>query len=113
MSTEPTYISNIELAGLIKTDSVVVIDVRSLAEFEEGHIRNTLHRPVDTLPTSVTDIPKERIIVTVCNNGVGRSERAASLLQVAGWKNARSLIGGYLGWIEAGLPDYEPGFTSS
>jgi rhodanese-related sulfurtransferase len=47
-------------------------------------------------------LPKDSLIVTVCNKGGGRSERAASLLQANGWKNARWLCGGYLGWTGIG-----------
>jgi rhodanese-related sulfurtransferase len=43
----------------------------------------------------------------------GRSERAAAILRNAGWKDARWLESGYMGWVEAGFPDYGPGFASS
>lgn len=104
MSNVSMYISSFELAELIKENKVAILDVRSLQEFEEGHIRNALLRPVDSLPSSIFHISKEQSIVTVCNSGVGRSEVAASLLQQNGWKSAKSLIGGYLGWVKAGFP---------
>lgn len=102
-----------ELKILIDAREVVVIDVRSTPEFAEGHIWSSLHLPVESLPGSARDVSKESLVVTVCNKGGGRSERAASILAVAGWKNTRWLEGGYLGWTEAGFPDYEPGFASS
>src|SRR3990167_7633366 len=88
-----------ELKGLLDAQKVVILDVRSDEEFAEGHLSDSLLRPVDSLPGSVGTIPKETSIVTVCNKGGGRSERAAQILKTAGWKNARWLDGGYLGWV--------------
>jgi len=113
VTEEKVSVSISDLKMLIDDKKVVVIDVRSVEEFQEGHIWSSLLRPVDTLPDSVQDLLKDSLIVTVCNKGGGRSERAAGILKAAGWKNARWLEGGYLGWVEAGLPDYEPGFASS
>lgn len=113
MNPEINYIKNNDLSALIAAKKITVIDVRTLTEFEEGHIWSALHRPVDTLPNSVRDIPKTASIVTICNKGHGRSEAAMNVLKEAGWKDVRWLEGGYLGWVEAGLPDFEPGFASS
>lgn len=102
-----------ELNALLDSQKVIILDVRSAEEFVEGHLWGSLLHPVDSLPDSVGDISKESLIVTVCNKGGGRSERAAQVLKTAGWENVRWLDGGYLGWVEAGFPDYEPGFASS
>lgn len=102
-----------ELKVLMDARNVIVLDVRSDEEFVEGHLWGALHRPVETLPESAGDIRKESQVVTVCNKGGGRSERAANILKTAGWENARWLAGGYLGWVEAGYADYEPGYASS
>jgi hydroxyacylglutathione hydrolase len=111
MSQEKVTIT--ELKALMDARKVTVLDVRSVEEFEEGHIWEALHRPLDSIPDSVCDLPKNCPVVTVCNKGGGRSERAAAVLRNAGWKNARWLESGYMGWVEAGFPDYEPGFASS
>lgn len=106
-------ISGIDLFQIQKKKSLFILDVRTVTEYLEGHLWNSLHKPIDTLPSSISDIPKEALIITVCNKGGGRSESAANLLREAGWKNTKWLEGGYLGWIESGYPDYEPGFESS
>ena len=110
MSESKTSIASSELKALIDAEKVTLLDVRSLTEFEAGHVWTSLHRPIETLPGSIEDITKGTLIVTVCNKGGGRSERAAEILRSTGWRNTRWLEGGYLGWVEAGLPDYEPGF---
>ena len=113
MNEKKRSISILELKALMDAQKVIVIDIRTVEEFEEGHIWNSIHRPIDSLPNSVRDLPEESLLITVCNKGGGRSERAAEILRAAGWKNVNWLEGGYLGWVEAGLPDYEPGFVSS
>lgn len=102
MKNVKEHISNAELLELMKKNEVIVLDVRSVTEFEDGHIGNSLHRPVDTILKSVIDLPKEASLITVCNKGHGRSESAANLLREAGWVNARWLEDGYLGWVGAG-----------
>lgn len=106
-------ITTFELKALMATKKIIIIDVRSVTEFGEGHLWSSVNRPVDGLPGSVSDLSKDSQIVTVCNKGGGRSERAAGILRAAGWSRAQWLEGGYLGWIEAGMADYEPGFASS
>jgi rhodanese-related sulfurtransferase len=96
-------ISQTELKALLVSGSVFVLDIRSLEEFEKGHLPGALHRPVDTRPGAIKDLAKEGPVVTICNKGGGRSERAAHILRDAGWKGARWLEGGYLGWVEAGV----------
>ncbi len=108
-----TNISIPEFKALLDARKVIALDVRTVSEFGEGHIWDSLHRPIDELPKSVESLPKDSSIVTICNKGGGRSEKPAEVLRNAGWINARWLEGGYLGWIEAGFPDYEPGFASS
>jgi hydroxyacylglutathione hydrolase len=106
-------ISAQELKTRLDAGSVVVVDVRTITEFEEGHIWSSLNHPIDGLPKSLLEISKTSFIVTVCNLGGGRSERAVGILREAGWPESRWLEGGYLGWMKAGFPDYEPGFASS
>lgn len=81
---------------------VIIVDVRSESEYKSGHIEDAINLPLDELPRSAVTLPKDVLIVTVCNNGGGRSERAASLLQTNGWMNAKWLCGGYLGWSGVG-----------
>jgi hydroxyacylglutathione hydrolase len=70
----------------------LVVDVRSAAEFESGHIQNAKHIPLGILPKHLKDLPKNQEVVTVCQSGY-RSNIAASLL-VKNGISARSLMGG-------------------
>ncbi|MGE3758582.1 MAG: rhodanese-like domain-containing protein [Pseudobdellovibrionaceae bacterium] len=113
MNDTKVSISAKDLLELIRTGKVTVVDVRSDEEFGEGHIWEAVHLPISTLPSSASKISKTSQIVTVCNKGGGRSEKAASLLREAGWNKTCWLEGGLFGWVEAGYSDFEPGFVSS
>lgn len=105
-------ISALDLQEKIKNKTAMVIDVRSVPEFNEGHLWQAQNFPIEGLPQSINSIPKETFLVTVCNKGGGRSEQASAVLRQNGWTKAMWLEGGYMGWVEAGLSDYEAGFSS-
>lgn len=107
-----SFTTAVELNGLMKSKSVTILDVRSLPEFNEGHIWEAINLPIESLPQSAASIPNSTTLVTVCNKGGGRSEQAALILTQNGWINATWLEGGYLGWVDAGFSDYEAGFSS-
>ena len=86
------------LAG--KAD-VVVLDVRSPAEYATGNITGSMNLPLDELPAALAHLPARGEIVTVCGKGGGRSEEAARLLIDHGFPAVRSLCGGMAAWNEA------------
>ena len=102
-----------QLMELIKSGSVLVIDVRTVEEFTEDHIWGAQNHPIDKIPDSLITIPKDAHLVTVCNMGHGRSEEAGEKLFSHGWSNVQWLERGHMGWIEAGFSDYEAGTATS
>jgi hydroxyacylglutathione hydrolase len=86
-----------ELAKQQPSNGLVLIDVRSDSEWNEGHIPNAIHIPLGQLAERVNEIPAGEQIVTQCQSG-GRSSIAASLLQKMGRKNVANLSGGYDAW---------------
>lgn len=73
----------------------VLIDVRSPAEFERGHIPGALNIPVDRLRERLHEIERVPLIVS-CQVGQ-RGHTAARLLAQYGY-DVRNLDGGYLTW---------------
>lgn len=79
------------------------LDVRTPAEWNEGHVSEASHLPLTTLLKSVPDISKDDEVIVAC--GVGyRGNIAASYLQGQGFKHVHSLAGGMKAWINSGLP---------
>lgn len=90
-------ISNHKLLALMKNNHVTILDVRGHDEFNRGHIFGAINIPVDELQAKNADIPSDKVIVTYCGKGGGRSEKAAKIL-IENGKNALWLEGGYLDW---------------
>ena len=74
---EPDY------AELIKSGAVV-IDVRTPAEFNEGHIKGSINIPLDNISSETNEIKKKyKVVITCCRSG-NRSGSAMSILKAAG-----------------------------
>jgi rhodanese-related sulfurtransferase len=83
-----------ELAQLPKDRTVVLLDVRSAEEFAEGSIPGARNVPPDQLQDEI--VPRDALVVTVCNHGGSRSQGAAKTLRDRG-VDARFLVGGVKG----------------
>ena len=91
------------LAHKLRTGSVVLVDVRSRAEWDAGHIAGAEHIPLGYLPERLASLPKSRPLVVQCQGGA-RSAIAASLLRARGFPQVINLAGGLAGWQAAGQP---------
>ena len=83
-------------------DSPLLIDVRTVEEFEESHIGGSQNVPLDELPLSPPRDWSAAPVVFVCRSG-RRSKEALDRLG-AQLDQAFNLDGGMLAWAELGLP---------
>lgn len=61
--------------------NAIVLDVRTEAEFNEGHLEGSLHIVLDTLEDSIYQLKAyKRPVITCCRSGA-RSEKAKDLLK--------------------------------
>ncbi|MBS3149327.1 rhodanese-like domain-containing protein [Candidatus Woesearchaeota archaeon] len=77
-------------------EDLFLLDVRTKEEYEEDNISNTILIPIKVLDTKLNEIPKNKLIITICAHG-NRSLRAAQFLNAHGYK-ALSLEGGMEAW---------------
>ncbi len=86
-------------------DDVTVIDIRERDEFVQGHVPGATFIPRGFLELQVEERQpdREKPVVLYCAGGV-RSALAARNLKDMGYQNPISLIGGFNGWKNAGLP---------
>src|SRR6266850_6191236 len=100
-----TEISPTDAAAKMKSDSLVLVDVREREEWDEGHIPAAIHLSRGTIELDIEEkVPDtETMIICHCGGG-GRSALAAESLQKMGYKNVRSMAGGFKAWRAAGLP---------
>ncbi len=73
--------------------SLPLIDVRMKEEFDEGHLPNAIHVPLNEIPKGLS-YPKEQPILVYCRSG-HRSEEAKLFLDHMGYENVIN-IGGIL-----------------
>ena len=89
----------------IANPDVILLDVRTADEFNEGHIANALNIDVkqdDFMEKAKAVLPTDKTIAVYCRSGV-RSVLAANMLAKEGYKVV-NMKGGILAWKEAGRP---------
>jgi rhodanese-related sulfurtransferase len=97
-------VSAAELQGLLAgpaADRPVVLDVRTLNEFEAGHLVGALNIPVDELRFRLDEVPRDRPVVVHCHGGF-RSYLALRILKGNGWSDVRNLSGGWVAMTALG-----------
>ena len=93
-----------ELSERLAEPSIGVVDVRSDAEWDGGHIPGALHIPLGQLEAGADlDLRDFETVVVHCQTGE-RSAIAASLLQAKGFPDVLVFSGGYAAWTAANLP---------
>ena len=93
-----------EFEKFISDTTVTILDVRTPAEYAEGHIPGT-HFNIDVLEDSYTKVatetlPKDKPVALYCRSG-NRSKNAASILAEKGYEVVE-LGSGFRGWVAAG-----------
>jgi rhodanese-related sulfurtransferase len=94
----------------LMNQGALLLDVRSQAEFDAGHILDARHIPQDQLATSIATLKKyqEKVVIACCESGM-RSGAAARLLQAQGFTKVVNLKGGLQAWRAENLPLVKPG----
>jgi rhodanese-related sulfurtransferase len=101
-----TEISPTDAAAKAKNSSdAVIVDVREQDEWDKGHILDAVHMTRGMLEIEIERKFPDRNTAIICHcGGGGRSALAAESLQKMGYKNVRSMAGGFKAWKAAGLP---------
>lgn len=83
----------------------VLIDTREESEWQAGHIPGAVHIGKGVIERDIERIvpDPETPVVLYCGGGY-RSVLAADALEQMGYSNVESVIGGWRGWTERGLP---------
>lgn len=93
-----------ELAELLASRPVPLLDVRSAAEYEAAHIPGSIRVSLDELQdeadTVATLLPDHAVVL--CRSGA-RADQACRALAATGRDDLRSLDGGLQAWERAGL----------
>ncbi len=78
-------------ARRLVADGALLLDVRTPAEYQAGHVGGAVNIPVQDLERRIDEItPKDRPVVLYCQSG-NRSGRAARMLTQAGYRSVHDL----------------------
>ncbi len=83
----------------------LMLDVRTAAEFDSGHVIDARHVPQDQLAQSAETLKKyrEKVVIACCESGM-RSGAAARVLRTQGFTKVVNLRGGLQAWRAENLP---------
>jgi rhodanese-related sulfurtransferase len=100
-----TEISPQDAAAKLKSGEAVIVDVRDKDEWDQGQIPGAMHMSRGTIELDIEEKVPDTNAMIVCHcGGGGRSALATESLQKMGYKNVRSMAGGFKAWKAAGLP---------
>ena len=95
-------ITEISIAAFkqIYNRGLIIIDVREVNEYEEGHIGGSINIPLSEFGDRIGEVPKGTVYF-VCRSG-GRSLQACEFCVNEGLTSVINIAGGTMGWIAAG-----------
>ena len=97
------------LVELLRDNEVIVIDVRSVADYARGHIPGAISLPIQQLADRLDELPGDDTIVAYCQGPYCvSSPNAVRLMRKTGHK-ASVLTGGWAAWVGAGHPRQSQG----
>lgn len=93
-----------DVAKKMKSENVVVVDVREPNETAEGYIEGAKLIPMGQVGARLKELgSKDQNLIMVCRSG-GRSSQVTIQLMQAGYTNVSNMAGGMLAWQAARLP---------
>lgn len=90
-------ISSLEAIEMMNNEKdYVIIDVRTIEEYSDGHIEGAINIPLDNINDIVNLYAKDKLIMIYCRSG-NRSNQAANILDDLGYTNVYD-FGGINTW---------------
>jgi len=93
----------VELRDMLARGGVRLVDVRTEAETDRGHIGGAIKLPLHLLPMRLHELDRATPTVFYCQMG-GRSAQAAGFAAAQGFTEVYNLQGGITAWAQAGAP---------
>lgn len=74
-----------EAARLVREEHATLVDVRTPAEYQQGHVEGAINVPLQALPGGASAIERDHVVVVYCRSG-RRSAEAARILAREGYE---------------------------
>jgi rhodanese-related sulfurtransferase len=98
-----TNVTADDLYAQLGRPDVLIVDVRTPAEYAEGHIAGSVNRPLQTIERWYKELPKDKPVYLYCRSG-NRSQQAAEFLKKKGFSNIYNEQGGIIAWTQRNYP---------
>lgn len=101
-------LSPAQAAALIKQQKqnteFVILDVRTPAEFQQGHIKNAvlIDFRASTFVDRIKELDRNKLYLVYCRSG-NRSQQAADIMVRLGFLRVINMSGGFNDWVSNGL----------
>jgi len=92
-----------ELARLIESGSVRILDVREDWEFRRGRVPGAVSLPLGRLTAQAAGLSRDKPYAVICEHG-NRSLAATEYLLSQGFEGAASVRGGTIAWARTQRP---------
>jgi rhodanese-related sulfurtransferase len=73
----------------LMASGAVVVDVRTPAEYKDGHVKGSINLPLQTLGNNLNKLKKDQVIITCCRSG-SRSDMAKRMLKANGFEQVHN-----------------------
>jgi rhodanese-related sulfurtransferase len=73
----------------LMASGALVVDVRTPAEYKDGHVKGAINLPLQTLGNNLNKIKKDQVIITCCRSG-SRSGMAKRMLKANGFEQVHN-----------------------
>ena len=80
--------TKVDFKEMVK-DGAVILDVRTPAEYNGGHIKGSINIPLQSLDKNLGKLKKDKVIITCCASGM-RSASAKSVLKSKGFEDVHN-----------------------
>jgi rhodanese-related sulfurtransferase len=99
-----------DVFSALSAEEFVLVDSRSEAAWDRGHVRGAVHLPTAQIPLRGRDVvaPGTPVVVYCWGPGCNGATRAALAFAELGYA-VKEMIGGYEYWVREGLPTSGPG----
>jgi len=100
-----TDVSDVRAGLLAATPGFVLVDSRSRASWDQGHIPGAVHLPTAEIAVRAADLldPATPVVTYCWGPGCNGATKAALALALAGY-SVKEMIGGVEYWIREGFP---------
>lgn len=82
---------------------LVILDVRTVSEYDGGHLDGAINIPVDDLSGRLSELNPDDELLVYCRTG-NRSTTAVGILRENGYDRIYHMDSGIVAWNSAGFP---------